>query len=119
MAESLTIFYQESADLIVTEVDKLEEQVVPTQMILHDTEVMVKPTLIFCLIDGKNCYAVADACEKSAVLFASSGEDLTVAKLLVHEVEEDNKDENLEEEIHLQEDIDISEPGPSGASQRK
>ncbi|KAG5897534.1 hypothetical protein JTB14_004309 [Gonioctena quinquepunctata] len=41
--------------------------------------------------------------------------DLTVTKLLAYDVEEDNEDENLgEEERQLQEDIDISGPGPSG-----
>ncbi|KAG5875987.1 hypothetical protein JTB14_007364 [Gonioctena quinquepunctata] len=47
-------------------------------------------------------------------------EDLSVAKLLDNEVEEDNEHENLEEkERHLQEYIDISEPGPSGALKRE
>ncbi|KAG5887185.1 hypothetical protein JTB14_028988 [Gonioctena quinquepunctata] len=68
-----------------------------------------------------------DACENSADIFAGCGEeggvdeheDLTVAKLLAHEVEEDNKDENSEEEErHLQEDIDISEPGLPGYQNR-
>ncbi|KAG5898005.1 hypothetical protein JTB14_007950 [Gonioctena quinquepunctata] len=39
-------------------------------------------------------------------------EDMTFAKLLPHEFEEDNEDED--EERNLQEDIDISEPNHLG-----
>ncbi|KAG5881803.1 hypothetical protein JTB14_004102 [Gonioctena quinquepunctata] len=58
--------------------------------------------------------------EKDTGVNDDDDEDLTVAELLVHEIEEDNKIENLEEEENnLQEDIDISEPGPSKTSKRK
>ncbi|KAG5865059.1 hypothetical protein JTB14_021534 [Gonioctena quinquepunctata] len=71
-------------------------------------------------------YCHGNASENSAYIFVGSGEevdeddqneDQTVVKLLTHEVEEDNENENLEkEERNFQEVIDNSEPGPSRAS---
>lgn len=52
------VFAKETADLIVTEVDKIKEQVtslVPTKIVVNDMEILVKPILI----DGKICNAVA------------------------------------------------------------
>lgn len=56
------VFAKETPNVIVTEVDKIKEQaksLVPTKIIVNDMEVLVKSTLIFCMIDGKICNAVS------------------------------------------------------------
>lgn len=56
------VFAKETVNVITTEVNKIKEQVTslsPTKIIVNDIEVLVKPTLIFCMIDGKICNAVA------------------------------------------------------------
>ncbi|KAJ8720846.1 hypothetical protein PYW08_006311 [Mythimna loreyi] len=53
---------KETVNVITTEVNKIKEQVTslsPTKMIVNDIKVLVKPTLIFCMIDGKICNDVA------------------------------------------------------------
>lgn len=56
------VFAKETPTIIVSEVDKIKEQarsLIPTEIIVNDMEVLVKPTLIFCMIDGKICNAVS------------------------------------------------------------
>ncbi|KAJ8873876.1 hypothetical protein PR048_024712 [Dryococelus australis] len=55
------MFAKEIADVIMTEVDQMKEQVAslsPIKIIVNDMEVLVKLTLIFHMIDGKICNAV-------------------------------------------------------------
>ncbi|GBL88559.1 hypothetical protein AVEN_14784-1 [Araneus ventricosus] len=52
------MFTKETLDVIKTEVKRIKEQVIsllPTKISIHDREVSVKPTLIFCMIAGKIC----------------------------------------------------------------
>ncbi|GBL76821.1 hypothetical protein AVEN_53481-1 [Araneus ventricosus] len=61
------MFAKETLNIIKTEVKRTREQVkslLPTKISLNDMEVSVKPTLIFCMIDGKICNAVA-GCEST------------------------------------------------------
>lgn len=56
------LFAKESSALIVTEVNKVKEQaetLLPTKILINNMEILVKSTLIFCMIDGKICNAVA------------------------------------------------------------
>ncbi|GBO26462.1 hypothetical protein AVEN_127211-1 [Araneus ventricosus] len=54
---------KETLNVIKTEVKRIKEQVVsllPTKISINDMEVSVKPTLIFCMIDGKIVMAWLD-----------------------------------------------------------
>lgn len=65
------IFAKETVDVIKTEVNKIKEQatsLLPTKININDLEVSVKPTLIFCMIDGKICNAVA-ACASTQTCY--------------------------------------------------
>lgn len=56
------IFAKESIQVITTEVRKVEDQIttlLPTKNLVNGIEVLVKHTLIFCMIDGKVCNAVS------------------------------------------------------------
>ncbi|GBM11348.1 hypothetical protein AVEN_13577-1 [Araneus ventricosus] len=56
------MFAKETLNVIKTEVERIKEQVIsllPTKISINDMEVSVKPTLIFCMIDGKICNAAA------------------------------------------------------------
>ncbi|GBL75702.1 hypothetical protein AVEN_155009-1 [Araneus ventricosus] len=65
------LFAEETLNVIKTaEVKRIKEQVslLPTKISINDMEVSVKPTLIFCMIDGKICNAVA-GCESTQTCY--------------------------------------------------
>ncbi|GBO01152.1 hypothetical protein AVEN_64228-1 [Araneus ventricosus] len=56
------MFAKETLIVINTKVKRIKDQVIsllPAKISINDKEVSVKPTLIFCMIDGKICNAVA------------------------------------------------------------
>lgn len=56
------VFAKETVNLITTEVDKIKSEIEtlsPTKIFVNELEVLIKPTLIFCMIDGKICNAIA------------------------------------------------------------
>lgn len=56
------VFAKETVSVITMEVNKIKEQITslsPVKIIVNDKEVLVEPTLIFCMIDGKICNAVS------------------------------------------------------------
>ncbi|GBL72728.1 hypothetical protein AVEN_127961-1 [Araneus ventricosus] len=65
------MFVKETSNVIKTEVKRIKEQVIsslPTKISINDMEVSVKQTLIFCMIDGKMCNAVA-GCESTQTCY--------------------------------------------------
>ncbi|GBL73785.1 hypothetical protein AVEN_230760-1 [Araneus ventricosus] len=65
------MFSKETLNVIKTEDKRIKEQVIsllPTKISINDMEVSVKPTLIFCMIDGKICNAVA-GCESTQTCY--------------------------------------------------
>ncbi|GBM85259.1 hypothetical protein AVEN_242462-1 [Araneus ventricosus] len=65
------MFAKETLNGIKTEVRRIKDQVIsllPAKITINDMEVSVKPTLIFCMIDGKICNAVA-GCESTQTCY--------------------------------------------------
>ncbi|GBN28137.1 hypothetical protein AVEN_218055-1 [Araneus ventricosus] len=65
------MFAEETLNVIKTEFKSIKEQVIPllpTKISITNLEVSIKPTLIFCMIDGKICNAVAE-CESTQTCY--------------------------------------------------
>ncbi|GBM99502.1 hypothetical protein AVEN_119781-1 [Araneus ventricosus] len=65
------MFAKESLNVIKREVKRIKEQVIsllPTEISINVSEVSIKPTLIFCMIDGKICNSVA-GCESTQTCY--------------------------------------------------
>ncbi|GBM51898.1 hypothetical protein AVEN_186185-1 [Araneus ventricosus] len=65
------MFAKETSNVIKTEVKRTKEQVIPsllTKISIHDMEVSPKPTLKFCMMDGKICNGVA-GCESTQTCY--------------------------------------------------
>ncbi|GBM70349.1 hypothetical protein AVEN_151486-1 [Araneus ventricosus] len=98
MAKSISIFCKilsshqvyvckETLNFIKTEVKRIKEQVIslaPTKISINDMEVSVKPTLIFCMIDGKICDAVA-GCEstQTCYLYGANPSEMNYERIIM------------------------------------
>ncbi|GBM77806.1 hypothetical protein AVEN_142165-1 [Araneus ventricosus] len=65
------MFAKETLNVIKTEFKRIKEQVIsllPTKICINDMGVSVKPTMIFCVIDGKICNP-GTKCESTQTIF--------------------------------------------------
>ncbi|GBM16744.1 hypothetical protein AVEN_9343-1 [Araneus ventricosus] len=81
------MFSKETLNVIKIEVKSFKVQVIsllPTKISINDMEVSVKPTLIFCMIDGKICNAVA-GCEsaQTCYLFGAKPSEMNDERIIV------------------------------------